>query len=152
MDRLQLYYQETAGEEQMEPPDPAAIARHRKQYPKVVINIGGVKHEVMWRMLEKRPLTRLGMLAKARTHEDILKLVDAYSLTDNEIYFDRDPLTFNSILNFYRTDHLHVIDELCVLDFAEDLEFWMIKEINLEICCVDKFNTRRDHILAEVQT
>ena len=40
MDRLQLYYQETAGEEQMEPPEPAAIARHRKQYPKVVINIG----------------------------------------------------------------------------------------------------------------
>ena len=91
------------------------------------------------------------MLAKARTHEDILKLVDAYSLADNEIYFDRDPLTFNSILNFYRTDHLHVIDELCVLDFAEDLEFWMIKEINLEICCVDKFNTRRDHILAEIE-
>ena len=137
--------------EAVEPPDPAAIARHKRQNPKVVINLGGVKHEVMWRMLEKRPLTRLGMLAKARTHEDILKLVDAYSLTDNEIYFDRDPLTFNSILNFYRTDHLHVIDELCVLDFAEDLEFWMIKEINLEICCVDKFNTRRDHILAEVE-
>ena len=138
-------------QEQVEPPDPAAIARHKRQNPKVVINLGGVRHEVMWRMLEKRPLTRLGMLAKARTHEDILKLVDAYSLTDNEIYFDRDPLTFNSILNFYRTDHLHVIDELCVLDFAEDLEFWMIKEINLEICCVDKFNTRRDHILAEVE-
>ena len=102
-------------------------------------------------MLEKRPLTRLGMLAKAKTHEDILKLVDAYSLAENEIYFDRDPLTFNSILNFYRTDHLHVIDEVCVLDFADDLEFWMIKEINLEICCVDKFNTRRDHILSEVE-
>ena len=138
-------------EPSLEPPDPAAIARHKKQNPKIVINVGGVKHEIMWKMLEKRPLTRLGMLSKARTHEDILKLVDAYSLTDNEIYFDRDPLTFNSILNFYRTDHLHVIDELCVLDFAEDLEFWMIKEINLEICCVDKFNTRRDHILAEVE-
>ena len=129
----------------------AAITRQKILNPKVVINIGGVKHEVMWKMLEKRPLTRLGMLAKARTHEDILKLVDAYSLTDNEIYFDRDPGTFNSILNFYRTDHLHVIDEICVLDFADDLEFWMIKEINLEICCVDKFNTRRDHILAEVE-
>ena len=45
----------------------------------------------MWRMLEKRPLTRLGMLAKAKTHEDILRLVDAYSLRDNEFYFDRDP-------------------------------------------------------------
>ena len=52
----------------------------------------------------------------------------------NEIYFDR------------------IINELCVMNFAKDLDFWLIKEINLEICCVDKFNTRRDHILAEVQT
>ena len=101
-------YQETAGEEQMEPPEPAAIARHRKQYPKVVINIGQC--------------------------QDILKLVDAYSLTKNEIYFDR------------------IINELCVMNFVKDLDFWLIKDINLEICSVDKFNTRRDHILAEVQT
>ena len=70
-------------------PDPITIRKYREQNPKVIINVGGLKHEVMWKMLEKRPLTRLGMLAKARTHEDILKLVDAYSLTDNEIYFDR---------------------------------------------------------------
>jgi len=132
-------------------PDMETIAAHKRDHPKIVINIGGVKHEVMWKMLDKRPLTRLGMLAKARTHESILKLVDAYSLDDNEIYFDRDPGNFNSILNFYRTDRLHVIDEVCVLEFAEDLEFWMIKEINLEVCCIDKFNTRREHILGEVE-
>jgi len=132
-------------------PDMETIATHKRDHPKIVINIGGVKHEVMWKMLDKRPLTRLGMLAKARTHESILKLVDAYSLDDNEIYFDRDPGNFNSILNFYRTDRLHVIDEVCVLEFAEDLEFWMIKEINLEVCCIDKFNTRREHILGEVE-
>ena len=80
-----------------------------------------------------------------------MKLVDAYSLEENEIYFDRDPATFNSILNFYRTGRLHVIDEVCCLEFAEDLEFWMIKEINLEICCIDKFNTRKEHIIAEVE-
>ena len=129
----------------------AAILRHRQNNPKVVINIGGLKHEVMWKMLEKRPLTRLGMLAKARTHEDILNLVDAYSLRDNEFYFDRDPATFNCVLNFYRTDRLHVIDEICILDYADDLEFWMIKELNLEICCIDKFNARRDHIIGEVE-
>ena len=80
-----------------------------------------------------------------------MKLVDAYSLAENEIYFDRDPATFNSILNFYRTGRLHVIDEVCCLEFAEDLEFWMIKEINLEICCIDKFNTRKEHMIAEVE-
>ena len=35
--------------------------------------MGGARHEVMWSVLERRPLTRLGMLAKAKTHEDILK-------------------------------------------------------------------------------
>ena len=96
-------------------PDMAAIARHKLANPKVIINIGGLKHEVMWKMLEKRPLTRLGMLAKARSHEDILGLVDAYSLRDNEFYFDRDPANFNCVLNFYRTEKLHMTDEMCVL-------------------------------------
>ena len=132
-------------------PDAATISRHRASHPKVIINVGGVKHEVMWRMLEKRPLTRLGMLAKAKTHDEILNLVDAYSLTHNEVYFDRDPATFNCVLDFYRTARLHLLDEICILDYADDLEFWMIKELNMEICCIDKFNARREHIIAEVE-
>ena len=132
-------------------PDQAAIARHKLANPKVIINIGGQKHEVMWKVLEKRPLTRLGMLAKAKSHEDILGLVDAYSLRDNEFYFDRDPVTFNCVPNFYRTDRLHVMDEICVMNFQKDIEFWKIKEVNLEICCVDKFNARVEHTLAEVE-
>ena len=45
-------------------PEPSAemLAAHRRAWPKVTINVGGVKHEVMWRLLELRPLTRLGML------------------------------------------------------------------------------------------
>ena len=86
--------------------------------------------------VEKRPLTRLGMLAKARTHEDILKLVDAYSLADNEIYFDRDPMTFNSILNFYRTGKLHITDDMCVLAFSDDLFYWSIDEAKFDSCCL----------------
>ena len=42
------------------------------------------------------------------------------------------------------------IVQVCTLEFAEDLEFWMIKEINLEVCCIDKFNSRKDHIIGEV--
>ena len=45
-------------------PEPSAemVAAHRVAWPKVTINVGGVKHEVMWRLLELRPLTRLGLL------------------------------------------------------------------------------------------
>ena len=102
-------------------------------------------------MLARRPLTRLGRLARARTHEDILDLVDTYSLRDNEFYFDRDPINFNGILDYYRTEKLHLIDEICVLSYADDLKFWMIHEVHLNICCVDKFHARRDNILTNIE-
>ena len=149
--------------------------------------------KAMWSLLERRPLTRLGMLAKARNHQTIIQLVDSYSLDENEVYFDRDPLTFSIILDYYRTNKLHCVDELCILDFAADLEFWQvgkqqsgalalveiywnamlwccfarsrtssapiwerecrerrienisqIGDINLEVCCVEKFFTRKE--------
>ena len=56
----------------------------------------------MWSLLGQKPLSRLGKLFRAKTHETILELADAYSLEKNEIYFDRDPHLFPSILNFYR--------------------------------------------------
>ena len=37
--------------------------------------------------------------------------------------------SFNSILNFYRTGCLHVIDEMCIMAFSDDLEYWMIHEV-----------------------
>ena len=45
-------------------PSSSAIETHRRRNPSVLINVGGVRHQVMWSLLERRPLTRLGMLAK----------------------------------------------------------------------------------------
>ena len=78
-------------------------------------------------------------------------MLTRYSLKDNEFYFDRDPANFNCILNFYRTEKLHMTDEMCVLSYADDLKFWMIHEINMHICCVDKFHARRDTILTNIE-
>ena len=60
------------------------------------------RHEIMWSLLEQKPLSRLGKLSRARSHEAILELAEAYSLDKNEIYFDRDPHMFTSILDYYR--------------------------------------------------
>ena len=35
----------------------------------VTINVGGVRHEVMWAGLERRPLTRLGLLGRQTSHQ-----------------------------------------------------------------------------------
>ena len=69
------------------------------------------------------PTSRLGMLAGAHSHHDILALCSDYSIVENEFFFDRHPRSFNTILNFYRTGKLHVADEMCLLAFGRSFFF-----------------------------
>lgn len=114
----------------------------------------------MWKMLEQYPNSRLGKLSQVplhpltthqvTTHEEIMKLVADYSLADNEYFFDRHPRSFNTILNFYRTGKLHMNEEMCIMSFRDDLNFWMLPEDLLEKCCRTEYNAKLFCVLMDM--
>merc|ERR1712038_199374 len=133
------------------PPSPDVISRSRRVNKRVTINVGGVRHDVLWKVLELLPYSRLGLLAKSQSHEEILSLCSDYNLQENEYFFDIHPRSFNTILNFYRTGKLHITDDVCVLALSDDLFYWRIDEALFDSCCLDKFIDKRELLVTEME-
>jgi len=63
-----------------ETPDPDTVRTRMTTTRRAVLNVGGVRHEALWRTLERMPHTRLGRLRRCRTHDELLQICDDYRL------------------------------------------------------------------------
>ncbi|KAM7538520.1 hypothetical protein Aperf_G00000047322 [Anoplocephala perfoliata] len=132
-------------------PSREAIIESRSKSSRVILNVGGDRHEVLWRTLGKVPHSRLGRLQNAVTHKDIMQLCDDYNIETNEYFFDRHPQTFGCVLNLYRTGHLHTMDDICVLAYHGDLIYWGIEDHNMDPCCLSRYYRKKEHVEDEMK-
>ncbi|XP_078093471.1 voltage-gated potassium channel KCNC1-like isoform X5 [Mustelus asterias] len=106
---------------------------------KIVINVGGIRHETYRSTLKTLPGTRLSWL----TEPDAFSNFDYDPKTD-EFFFDRHPSVFAYVLNYYRTGKLHCPADVCGPLFEEELAFWGIDETDVEACCWMNYRQHRD--------
>lgn len=92
----------------------ASVVRCLASSRRLTLVVGGTRHEVLWTTLARFPNSRLGRLSRCRTQEEILRLCDGFNLDANpvEFFFDRHPSCFVSVINFYRTGKLHLLEEV----------------------------------------
>uniref|UniRef100_A0A8C4R396 Potassium voltage-gated channel subfamily C member 1 n=2 Tax=Eptatretus burgeri TaxID=7764 RepID=A0A8C4R396_EPTBU len=114
---------------------------------RIVINVGGARHETYRSTLNTLPGTRLSCLTEADssclTEEDSFGTSDHDARTD-EFFFDRHPGVFAHILNYYRTGKLHCPADVCGPLFEEELVYWGIDETDVEACCWMSYRQHRD--------
>ncbi|XP_037540141.1 potassium voltage-gated channel subfamily C member 4 isoform X2 [Nematolebias whitei] len=109
---------------------------------KIIINVGGTRHETYKSTLRTLPGTRLAWLAEPDSQGSTDS--DAEPPSATEFFFDRHPGIFAYVLNYYRTGKLHCPADVCGPLFEEELAFWGIDETDVEPCCWMTYRQHRD--------
>ena len=94
---------------------------------------------------------RLSCVVRAKCAKEILSLCDGFypafksSEGRTEYFFNRNPTTFNSILDIYRMGKLHCNKTSCARSYLEDIEYWGFNELFLDpFCAIDYYVEKND--------
>lgn len=124
---------------------PKAKDRPERQH-NITVNVGGKVFHIPKQCAVKYPQTRIGSLALCRDRAKLLMLCDDYCVRKNEFFFDRDPAYFHHICHFYTSGVLWVIQEMCPINFEEEIAYWGLSLKDTQFCCWTVFEEKVDEV------
>jgi hypothetical protein len=69
-----------------------------------------------------------------------------YDDETDSYFFDRNPIIFQSILDFYRDGQMHIPHDVCARQIGKDLIFWQLSLSKLADCCKKHYKDVLDEI------
>uniref|UniRef100_UPI00358E5CFE potassium voltage-gated channel subfamily F member 1-like n=1 Tax=Myxine glutinosa TaxID=7769 RepID=UPI00358E5CFE len=122
----------------------------------VAVNVGGVRQLLPSDLLCRFPETRLGRLCLLRCSpgapvlgaapELALDLCDDFDPRSGEFYFDRDPRSFDSVLDLYYVGEIHMERGVCPICFKNEMDFWQVDVDHLDDCCRGLFSEKLEEL------
>ena len=128
------------------PGSATSFVQQRATSSSVRLNVGGKGVHVSWNLMLQLPESRLGKIAQCRSKEELLSFCDSYDADNNEIFFNYRHNNIMAILNFYRSNILHISNDCCPIAFMADLSYWGIPETALEPCCFKRWMECKDQL------
>ncbi|XP_063397057.1 potassium voltage-gated channel subfamily C member 3-like isoform X2 [Mytilus trossulus] len=92
----------------------------------IIINVGGEVFKTSKDHFKRFPKTRLADLdANSGTYEE----------STNSYFFDRNPVLFHYILDYYKSGELHIPHNVCYRLVESELSYWQIEYSEMTDCC-----------------
>ncbi|KAG7513767.1 potassium voltage-gated channel subfamily V member 2-like [Solea senegalensis] len=127
--------------------DPCTKTEKKLEWQQSIsLNVGGKVFHIPKHCAIKYPNTRIGSLVLCRDRTKLQTLCDDYSVCKNEFFFDRDPAFFHHVCHFYTSGVLWVIQEMCPINFEEELAYWGLNLKDTQRCCWIVFEEKVDEL------
>lgn len=110
------------------------LQRKQLNDKRIVLNVSGRKFETWEYNLKKFPATLLGSNQREAF----------YDSQKQEYFFERDPIFFRHILNYYRHGRLHFSLEECGEFYEDELNFFRIPTDAMGLCCLEEYADAND--------
>ncbi|CAB3397623.1 unnamed protein product [Caenorhabditis bovis] len=102
----------------------------------IIVNVGGRRARLNPEIITRRLATsRLAVFCE-KSHVERLTDCDAYFESTAEYYFERSPIIFEYVVDFYTTGKLHRPMDICPIRLRYELDYWRIPTPFMSPCCV----------------